>query len=482
MHQIGVRAVRPAWARIHLAFRAAVACFCDRYSGGPVAAQPAPAATRGLPPAITFILPAAEGGSADRVGRIVASALARILETPVQVKKVPGALGITGTNSSPAPPATAATLGLGLSTPMAGRQVAVAHRRLQPARHRFDWLAIVGTYGIAMIVRQDHPAKSLRIGSRWRARRRNRCATAPAARRRRRIRRRIPARRAACEHGPRAVQRQCPGLCGVGERRHRRAVRRPPLVARRRRSAAFRILAVTSAKRDPLPARCTRVRRDLAQPALRAVGGHRRAQSPASRPAFAVRRGDRRDAGRQGAGRRNCRQAGVNLARPRGRRREPVRQGRHRAQGETRSATSRSSLPMRTCAAFADPPGCAAPPRRAGAPRRARRRIVRRSRHAHHQPGTGRRCIDGLPRRSSRCRSPAAHCPHSRRSMRTRRRRERACRRAARACVRARSLLLRRLPARLPARLLPLQVRVLSRTSVMASQPSCRPSSPQSIL
>jgi tripartite-type tricarboxylate transporter receptor subunit TctC len=126
---------------------------------GPSAAQPAPTPAP-VAPIVTFILPASQGGSADRIGRIVARAMARALETQVQVKSVPGSLGIAGTNAIARAPRDGSTLGLALSTPMAGGKLLSRTADYNPI-DSFDWLAIIGMYGNAMIVRQDHPAKSL---------------------------------------------------------------------------------------------------------------------------------------------------------------------------------------------------------------------------------------------------------------------------------------------------------------------------------
>jgi tripartite-type tricarboxylate transporter receptor subunit TctC len=126
---------------------------------GPSAAQPTPSPAA-VASTITFILPGAVDGSADRVGRIIARALARALQTQVQVKTIPGGLGITGTNAIARAPRDGSTLGLGLSTPMAGGKLLSRTADYNPI-DSFDWLAIIGTYGNAMIVRQDHPAKSL---------------------------------------------------------------------------------------------------------------------------------------------------------------------------------------------------------------------------------------------------------------------------------------------------------------------------------
>jgi tripartite-type tricarboxylate transporter receptor subunit TctC len=136
-----------------------LALFASAPAAGQVIA-PLPGTTRGLPTGIIFILPAAEGGSADRVGRIIALTLARILETPVQVKNVPGANGITGTQVIARAPTDGTVIGLALSTPMAGGKLLLRSADYNPLES-FDWLAVLGSYGNAMIVRQEHPAKSL---------------------------------------------------------------------------------------------------------------------------------------------------------------------------------------------------------------------------------------------------------------------------------------------------------------------------------
>jgi tripartite-type tricarboxylate transporter receptor subunit TctC len=109
---------------------------------------------------VTFILPTTEGSSADRIGHVIAHALAGVLDTQVQVRRVPGLSGITGTNAIAASASDGNTLGLGLSTPMAGGKLLSRASTYSPLES-FDWLAIVGTYGNAMIVRNDNAAGSL---------------------------------------------------------------------------------------------------------------------------------------------------------------------------------------------------------------------------------------------------------------------------------------------------------------------------------
>ncbi|MEP7061570.1 MAG: tripartite tricarboxylate transporter substrate binding protein [Betaproteobacteria bacterium] len=124
------------------------------------AAAPSTVAPQSLPAAMTLIVPAQAGGSADRIGGITAAALSRILETPVRMKNLPGANGITGTIAIARAPKDGGTIGLALSTPMAGGKLLSRAADYNPLE-TFDWFAILGSYGNAMIVRQDHPAKSL---------------------------------------------------------------------------------------------------------------------------------------------------------------------------------------------------------------------------------------------------------------------------------------------------------------------------------
>ena len=62
-------------------------------------ARGAGAQTRTAAGTLRLIVPAPAGGSSDRIARIVAEALAGILETTVDVDNVPGNAGVTGTNA-----------------------------------------------------------------------------------------------------------------------------------------------------------------------------------------------------------------------------------------------------------------------------------------------------------------------------------------------------------------------------------------------
>src|SRR5689334_21318517 len=63
---------------------------------------------------MTLIVPAPAGVSNDQLGRIVAEALARILEVRVRIENVAGDGGVTGTNTIAASTKDGTILGLGV--------------------------------------------------------------------------------------------------------------------------------------------------------------------------------------------------------------------------------------------------------------------------------------------------------------------------------------------------------------------------------
>jgi tripartite-type tricarboxylate transporter receptor subunit TctC len=109
------------------------------------------AQTRAAHPAIRLIVPVPAGGSADRVGRLVAEALHAILEVPVQVENVPGDGGVVGTNAIAAGPSDGSVLGLAISSAVIGGKLLSRAARFNPTED-FTWLAILGSYPNAMVV------------------------------------------------------------------------------------------------------------------------------------------------------------------------------------------------------------------------------------------------------------------------------------------------------------------------------------------
>src|SRR5262245_14994808 len=88
---------------------------------------------------IKLIVPAAAGGSADRIGRLVADTLTRILESPVEVLNVAGDGGVTGMNAVAAAPKDGSVLGLANSTAIVGGKLLSRSARFNPIED-FDWL------------------------------------------------------------------------------------------------------------------------------------------------------------------------------------------------------------------------------------------------------------------------------------------------------------------------------------------------------
>ncbi len=109
---------------------------------------------------ITLIVPAAEGGSGDRVGHIIAEHLEEILEAPVRLKYIAAQNGVAGTNAMAHAARDGKTLGLAFSSPLIGGKLLSRQATYNPIED-FDWLAILGSYGNAAVVRADSPARSM---------------------------------------------------------------------------------------------------------------------------------------------------------------------------------------------------------------------------------------------------------------------------------------------------------------------------------
>ena len=104
-------------------------------------------------------MPAPASGSADRFARVTASALASVLEARVDVRNVPGARGVAGTQAVAKAAPDGNTLGLAVSTPLMAGRLLSREADYNPLED-FDYLAILGTYPNAVIVRDNHPART----------------------------------------------------------------------------------------------------------------------------------------------------------------------------------------------------------------------------------------------------------------------------------------------------------------------------------
>jgi tripartite-type tricarboxylate transporter receptor subunit TctC len=111
-------------------------------------------------PAITLIVPAPAGVSNDQLGRIVADALARILEVRVRIENVGGDGGVTGTNTIATSAKDGTILGLGISTAMVGGRLLSRGAKFNPIDD-FQWFTIFGTYPAVMVVPANTPHETI---------------------------------------------------------------------------------------------------------------------------------------------------------------------------------------------------------------------------------------------------------------------------------------------------------------------------------
>ena len=109
---------------------------------------------------ITLIVPAPSGVSNDRLGRIVAEGLSRILEVPVRIVNVGGDSGVIGTNAIAASSRDGTVLGLGLSTAMIGGRLLSRSAKFNPIDD-FQWFAILGTYPAVLVVAGSAPQNDI---------------------------------------------------------------------------------------------------------------------------------------------------------------------------------------------------------------------------------------------------------------------------------------------------------------------------------
>jgi tripartite-type tricarboxylate transporter receptor subunit TctC len=213
-------------------------------SGTAHGAEPAPAP-------ITLIVPAPEGGSGDRVAHVVAQELETVTEVPVQLRYIPGLYGVAGLNAVAHAGKDGKTLGLSLSTPLIAGKLLSGQADYNPVDD-FDWLAILGSYGNAVVVRADNPALTMadwvrRAGTAPKALRYGMAGTASAGH--------LAGEYLRTEHNARLVPvpyesvAQAYAQLASGELDV--LFDGVPSAMVNARGSDFRVLAVTSAKRDP---------------------------------------------------------------------------------------------------------------------------------------------------------------------------------------------------------------------------------------
>lgn len=110
------------------------------------------------PPAIiTIVVPYAAGAGSDRLGRLTAAALEKMLGQPVAVSNIVGDGGVAGMDFVAEAPPNGTTIGLALSTPIVAATL-LRRQRAYDVFKDFDWLTIIGTYGNAMVTLATGPA------------------------------------------------------------------------------------------------------------------------------------------------------------------------------------------------------------------------------------------------------------------------------------------------------------------------------------
>jgi tripartite-type tricarboxylate transporter receptor subunit TctC len=109
-----------------------------------------------LPP-ITLVVPYAQGGTADRIGRLTATKLALLLRQTVNVLNIVGGSGVTGTDFMAAAPPNGSTIGLAVSTPIVAATL-LRRQKAYDVFRDFDWISVIGTYANAMVVPASAPS------------------------------------------------------------------------------------------------------------------------------------------------------------------------------------------------------------------------------------------------------------------------------------------------------------------------------------
>lgn len=103
------------------------------------------------PRTLTLIVPTAPGVAGDQLGRIVAEALSRILESPVRVENIAGDSGVNGTNAIATAARDGTVLGLGISSAVIGGRLLSRGAKFNPTED-FQWFTILGRYPAAMVI------------------------------------------------------------------------------------------------------------------------------------------------------------------------------------------------------------------------------------------------------------------------------------------------------------------------------------------
>jgi tripartite-type tricarboxylate transporter receptor subunit TctC len=109
---------------------------------------------------VTLIVPSRAGASADRLGRIVAEDLSKVLATPVRVQNIVGDSGVAGTNAIAASARDGTVLGLAISSAIIGGRLLSPNAKFSPIDD-FHWFSVLGTFPNAMVVSAGSPYRNI---------------------------------------------------------------------------------------------------------------------------------------------------------------------------------------------------------------------------------------------------------------------------------------------------------------------------------
>jgi tripartite-type tricarboxylate transporter receptor subunit TctC len=109
------------------------------------------AATRSADWPLVFIVPFTPGGSADRVGKIIATSFAESLHRSMTIRNMPGGLGTDALAAVAKPVQGEIRVGYATNTQVVPGALLSKPATINPGED-FDWIGVVGTFGGALVV------------------------------------------------------------------------------------------------------------------------------------------------------------------------------------------------------------------------------------------------------------------------------------------------------------------------------------------
>ena len=107
--------------------------------------------TRSVDWPLVLIVPFSPGGSADRVGRIIAASFAESLHRSMTVRNMPGSLGMEALAAVAKPAQGEIRVGYATNTQVVPGALLSKSVTINPGED-FDWIGVVGTFGGALVV------------------------------------------------------------------------------------------------------------------------------------------------------------------------------------------------------------------------------------------------------------------------------------------------------------------------------------------